>query len=153
MSKILIDRAAMQQALEALEECLYATTDKSESLAFEAITALRAALAEPVQEPFGYLWPTGMHPEFRFTQQQRDGVDGMPVYVSPAPTAEDIAQDWDLLKATQESLREHMAEIQRLRAALAEPVQEPVARLSTDCIGERYLGFSKPLYNDPVQPL
>ena len=74
----------------------------------------------PVKEPFGYLWPTGMHPEFRFTQQQRDGVDGMPVYASPAPTAEDIAQDWDLLKATQESLREHMAEIKRLRTALAE---------------------------------
>lgn len=38
-------------------------------------------------------------------------------------------RDWSLLDATQESLREHMAEIQRLRAALAqqdEPV-EPVA--------------------------
>ena len=44
-------RAAAQQALEALEESLYATTDKSQFLAFEAITALRAALAEPVQEP------------------------------------------------------------------------------------------------------
>jgi len=39
--------------------------------------------AEPVQEPFGYLWPTGMHPEFRFTQQKRDGVDGMPLYTAP----------------------------------------------------------------------
>jgi hypothetical protein len=39
--------------------------------------------AEPVQEPFGYLWPTGRHPEFRFTQQKRDGVDGMPLYTSP----------------------------------------------------------------------
>ena len=38
--------------------------------------------AEPVQEPFGYLWPTGMHPEFRFTQQKRDGV-GMPLYTAP----------------------------------------------------------------------
>lgn len=35
------------------------------------------------QEPFGYLWPTGMHPEFRYTQQKRDGVDGMPVYTFP----------------------------------------------------------------------
>jgi len=40
--------------------------------------------AEPVQEePIGYLWPTGMHPEFRFTQQKRDGVDGTPVYTAP----------------------------------------------------------------------
>jgi hypothetical protein len=29
--------------------------------------------------------------------------------------------DWNLLQATQESLREHMAEVNRLRAALAEP--------------------------------
>ena len=49
------------------------------------MTALREAAqqAEPVQEPFGYLWPTGMHPEFRFTQQKRDGVDGMPLYRAP----------------------------------------------------------------------
>ena len=31
--------------------------------------------------------------------------------------------------------------------------QEPVAWLSTDCIGERYLCFTKPKDNDPVQPL
>jgi hypothetical protein len=43
-------RTAAQQAMEALEESLYATTDKSQFLAFEAITALKAALAEPVQE-------------------------------------------------------------------------------------------------------
>jgi hypothetical protein len=30
---------------------------------------------------------------------------------------------------------------------------EPVAWLSIDSIGERYLCFSKPLDNDPVQPL
>ena len=35
------------------------------------------------QEPFGYLWPTGRHPEFRFTQQLRDGVEGTPVYTTP----------------------------------------------------------------------
>jgi hypothetical protein len=39
--------------------------------------------AEPVEEPFGYLWPTSRHPEFRFTQQKRDGVDGMPLYTAP----------------------------------------------------------------------
>lgn len=37
-------------------------------------------------------------------------------------------RDWSLLEATQESLREHMAEIQTLRAALAQPASvEPVA--------------------------
>ena len=39
------------------------------------------------------------------------------------------------------------------REALAQPVQEPVAWLSTDSIGERYLCFSEPLDNDPAQPL
>jgi hypothetical protein len=42
----------------------------------------------PVQEPFGYLWPTGRHPEFRFTQQLRDGVEGTPVYTTPQPQRE-----------------------------------------------------------------
>jgi hypothetical protein len=31
-------------------------------------------------EPFGYLWPTGMHPIFRFFQRKIDGVYGMPLY-------------------------------------------------------------------------
>jgi len=35
------------------------------------------------QQPFGYLWPTERHPEFRFTQQLRDGVEGTPVYTAP----------------------------------------------------------------------
>jgi hypothetical protein len=30
---------------------------------------------------------------------------------------------------------------------------EPIAWLSTDCFGERYLYFSKPVDNDPVQAL
>jgi hypothetical protein len=38
-------------------------------------------------------------------------------------------RDWSLLAATQESLREHMAEIKRLKAAQPAPVQEPVATL------------------------
>jgi hypothetical protein len=31
--------------------------------------------------------------------------------------------------------------------------QEPVAWMSVDCVGDRYLYFSKPLDNDPVTPL
>ncbi len=40
------------------------------------------------QQPFGYLWPTERHPEFRFTQQLRDGVEGTPVYTTPQPHRE-----------------------------------------------------------------
>ena len=84
--------------------------------------------------------------------------------------------DWDRIEALEESLREHMAEIHRLKAlAQPEPTrsqqmrdagytrrprqlpkedeQEPVAWLSIDCIGERYLCFSKPNDNDEVYPL
>jgi hypothetical protein len=43
-------------------------------------------------EPLGYLWPTGMHPEFRYTQQKRDGIDGMPVYAAP-PAPPDAARE------------------------------------------------------------
>jgi hypothetical protein len=45
-----------------------------------------------------------------------------PCYTTP-PTAQPAVQegrDWSLLEATQESLREHMAEIKRLKAALRE---------------------------------
>lgn len=41
-------------------------------------------------------------------------------------------QDWSILEAAQESLREHMAEIHRLRAAL-EQQAEPVAVLAPHC--------------------
>jgi hypothetical protein len=41
------------------------------------------AQQEQEQEPFGYIWPTGRHPEFRYTKQMRDGVAGMPLYTHP----------------------------------------------------------------------
>jgi hypothetical protein len=44
----------------------------------------------------------------------------------PAQPAVQEGRDWSLLEATQESLREHMAEIKRLKAAQPAPVQEPV---------------------------
>jgi hypothetical protein len=43
--------------------------------------------------------------------------------------------------------------ITALKERLAQPEQEPVAWLSIDSIGKRYLCFDKPLDNDPVQPL
>ncbi len=55
----------------------------------KAITSLRQAIEQAEkQEPFGYLWPTERHPEFRFTQQLRDGVEGTPVYTTPQPHRE-----------------------------------------------------------------
>ena len=39
--------------------------------------------------------------------------------------ANEFNPDWDQIEALRESLREHMAEIQRLRARLAQPEPEP----------------------------
>jgi hypothetical protein len=80
-------REAAQQALEALENlsnCYAGVHDSSGECASchersymphapdckkqNAIIALRAALAQQEQKPFGYIWPTGRHPEFRYTQ-------------------------------------------------------------------------------------
>jgi len=49
------------------------------------------------------------------------------------------------------ALRQALADAQMAR--LWEQKQEPVAWMSIDCIGERYLCFSKPTDNDQVQPL
>ena len=48
--------------------------------------------------------------------------------------------------------RDHY-QIEALQAAPTVVEPEPVAWMSTDCIGERYLCFTKPLDNDPVTPL
>ena len=75
-------REAAQQALEAMDKATRFMSDSDYVKLNQAITALRAALA----------------------QQE---------------------QDWSMLQATQESLREHMSEINRLRAALAQQEREP----------------------------
>jgi len=42
------------------------------------------------------------------------------------------AQDWNEIEALRESLREHMAEIHRLRAALAEGAMQPLTEDEID---------------------
>jgi hypothetical protein len=65
----------------------------------------------------------------------------------PAPVQE--GRDWSLLEATQESLREHMAEITRLKAAQPAPVQEPVAEVLVKVA--RFLGVVR-VYAQDIQP-
>jgi hypothetical protein len=55
-----------------------------------------------------------------------------------------------------DALEKHIFEYETtelLRARLSAPEPEPVAWLSVDSIGERYLCFSRPKDNDSVQPL
>jgi hypothetical protein len=78
-----------------------------------------AAQPAPVQEP-DYWLGYGLQ---AYTEKPFE--DATPVWTSP-PAAQPAVQegrDWSLLEATQESLREHMAEIKRLKEALPVPVQ------------------------------
>jgi hypothetical protein len=88
----------------------------------------------PVQELLGYIATMAAN-DLRasiygdVTVYGEDLEDTVAIYTTP-PAAQPAVQegrDWSLLEATQESLREHMAEIKRLKAAQPAPVQEPVA--------------------------
>jgi hypothetical protein len=127
------DKEALKLALEALEDfadvikydneqddigfraCCYVLSYDQHSencKATKAITAIKQALATPVQEPVATLFGS------------------LPVYdTTPPAAAVQEGRDWSLLEATQESLREHMAEIKRLKEA--QPVV-PDAMTSAD---------------------
>jgi hypothetical protein len=63
-------------------------------------------------------------------------------------------RDWSLLEATQESLREHMAEIKRLKAAQPAPVQEPVAWMYESVCGNDFaIRHDPPDYAKNIRPL
>ena len=96
MTKITIDRVTVEQALEAL---IWADAqgENWQQVVKKAIRPTQDAAAQPEQGPIGYLWPTGMHPEFRYTKQKRDGVDGTPVYTAP-PAAQPEHGDIRALK-------------------------------------------------------
>jgi hypothetical protein len=82
------ERALWEMAENARELGLdYEPVPWIENMTIDSTNELSKPTA-PVQEPFGYLWPTGRHPEFRFTQQLRDGVEGTPVYTTPQPQRE-----------------------------------------------------------------
>jgi hypothetical protein len=80
------------------------------------------ALAAPVQEPVA--WVTAEDVKVFNTVQgesvflfQKNGKWNVPLYTTPPAAAVQEGRDWSLLEATQESLREHMAEIKRLKEA------------------------------------
>jgi hypothetical protein len=87
--------------------------------AHDGMITTQPAQPAPVQEPVAW-----MHKETGLLRQANKAKGGdfepnhwMPLYTTPpaAPVLE--GRDWSLLEATQQSLREHMAEIKRLKAA------------------------------------
>ena len=123
--KITTLREAAQQALAAMD---YMLNNGEWYQAQERADALRAALAEPVQEPVAWIHKeTGLlrreisrpkGADWDSTYWEPRGWDSTywePLYASPAPTAEDIAQDWDLLQETQSALRDAWAILKKLK--------------------------------------
>lgn len=87
------------------------------------IAMLRAQLAEPEAEPVAWMDREGdIYP---MPEKPGWAPPHTLLYAAPPrPAPAEPDADWSLFKATQESLREHMAEIHRLRAALAEPTSK-----------------------------
>jgi hypothetical protein len=122
---------ALKLALGALE-CKDGWGSSIRSQKEKAITAIKQALAaqhEPENEPFVSL--ASVQEPVPVFELQKSGWEiicdldwiqtlpfGTKLYTTPpAQPAVQEGQDWSLLEATQESLREHMAEINRLKAA------------------------------------
>jgi hypothetical protein len=96
------------------------------------VAALNAAQPAPVQEPViaGSLSVRYFRGCKSMTNANFDYEGDLPegdytLYTTPPAAAVQEGRDWSLLEATQESLREHIAEIKRLKAAQPAPVQEP----------------------------
>ena len=129
-------REAAQQALEAMDKATRFMSDSDYVKLNQAITALRAALpctykceawpecacaslAQEEQEPVAW-----MHKETGLLRREISRPKGadwdanywQPLYATAQPTAEDIAQDWDLLKETQSALRDAWAILKKLKA-------------------------------------
>jgi hypothetical protein len=109
------DKEALKLALEALKiardqivDPEYAPIGWSVSRLDEVLSIGKQALAAPVQDNSNY-------------RLDPPGLDALYTTPPAAPVLE--GRDWSLLEATQESLREHMAEIKRLKEAQPAPVQ------------------------------
>jgi hypothetical protein len=77
-------RTAAQQALEALEQMVVGTEYEVAVEAERVMDALRAALAEPVQEPVAWAWETSheLAPQDAFSWVQT-AIHKMPLYTAP----------------------------------------------------------------------
>jgi hypothetical protein len=112
---------ALDLALETLESIQAAYPCETVG---KRIAAIKQARLAPVQEPVAipeYIRDAAKHlHENRFEPSFMvraivGWINGSPPAAQPAPALE--GRDWSLLEATQESLREHMSEIKRLKAA------------------------------------
>ena len=112
--------------------------DEALKLALEALKIARDQIVDPEYAPIG--WSVS-----RLDEVLENGKQAL-----AAPVQE--GRDWSLLEATQESLREHMAEIKRLKEAQPAPVQEPYCyHDGRNIVDKQFASHSDvfPLYTTP----
>jgi hypothetical protein len=122
--------AAVKQALEALKECRCDPRLKYEHPFYDkVITDLEQAIAQDALDKkaenareLGLDYEPAVQ-EKCFLCGERVASCTSDVCPKSAQPAVQEGRDWSLLEATQESLREHMAEIKRLKAAQPAPVK------------------------------
>jgi hypothetical protein len=125
--------AAVKLALEALELHGNQYPHMVKGYCLDAITALQSIISQDALDKMA-------------ENARAFGLDYEP--------AVQEGRDWPLLEATQESLREHMAEIKRLKAAQPAPVQEPVAWMYESVCGNDFaIRHDPPDYAKNIRPL
>jgi hypothetical protein len=103
----------------------------------------------PVAEPVAYLCENAVgHKYFRW-KKPSSTFKPIALYTTPPAAAVLEGRDWSLLEATQESLREHMAEIKRLKEAQPAPVQEPSGFFRHEDVCGDEVGPPTPYYLTP----
>jgi hypothetical protein len=124
--------AVIQQMVDALDHA-DELLGGNDTLVMNGAAAGRWLLEQPaVQEPVArqYQGRDGVWRDFINEKHYKDTLEdgSWPIrnlYTTPpAQPAVQEGRDWSLLEATQESLREHMAEIKRLKATQPAPVQD-----------------------------
>jgi hypothetical protein len=122
--------AAVKQALEALKKTQSEGYNLPGTAIEEAITALQSIISQDALD--------------KKAENARElGLDYEP--------AVQEGRDWSLLEATQESLREHMAEIKRLKAAQPAPLQETKELFGYE-IWNRFYRSKEELLEEMVRP-
>jgi hypothetical protein len=127
--------AAVKQALEALESerdkyLEWGDEDGAPEDVYEAITALQSIISQDALDKkaenareLGLDYEPAPVQEKCFLCGERVASCTSDVCPKSAQPAVQEGRDWSLLEATQESLREHMAEIKRLKAEQPVPVK------------------------------
>lgn len=160
MTKITVDKALIDQAIEALEGVCHAHGYQG-GTPVAAVTALRAALAEPAVEPVAYrsLLASGSY-TYCITKCFFDNAE--PLYASPPPTGPDVKDCLTTEPLITTGAMSGMvdAQVQDLwptKSALVQPVVEPVKKgLFVDLIAQ-HPGLAEELaaivINAPAKPV